>query len=107
MSSPDRHTHDSTERTTSDLTTVAAAGLTIMRYLRITVYSLTALLGLSLLLIGTNAILAELQGTWHWQIHLQSTVSYMGVFIGGLIAAIIPLFSLLLVGRLLQYVYAR
>ena len=107
MSSPDRHAHDSTERTTSDPTTAGAVGSAVMRYLRITVYSLTALLGLSLLLIGTNAILAELQGTWHWQIHLQSTVSYMGVFIGGLIAAIIPLFSLLLLGRFLQYVYAR
>lgn len=107
MSSQDSHAHDpdSTERTSSGLSAVGTAFAVGMRYLRMTVYSLTVLLGLALLIIGANAILAELQGTWHWQIHLQSTISYMGVFIGGLVAVLVPLFGLLLVGRLLQYAY--
>lgn len=71
----------------------------LLGYLRIIVYSLGILLGLSLLVIGTVAIIAEIKGTWHWMIHLESTISYMAVFISWLLAALVPLFGLLLVGR--------
>lgn len=73
---------------------------TALRYLRMIVYALTGLLGLSLLLIGTTAIVAELQGTWHWQLHLESTVSYMGVIVAAIVSVLVPLFALLVVGRL-------
>jgi len=74
-------------------------GATVVGALRYTVYALTALLGLSLLVVGTIAIIAELKGTWHWAIHLQSTVSYVGLFISYLLYALVPLFGLLLVSR--------
>jgi hypothetical protein len=74
-------------------------GATVVGVLRYTVYALTALLALSLLVVGTIAIIAELKGTWHWAIHLQSTVSYVGLFISYLLTALVPLFGLLLVSR--------
>lgn len=103
MTSSDSHAHESGNRTPRE----SSIGIlpTAMRYLRMTVYSLTALLGLSLMIVGTNAILAELQGTWHWQIHLQSTVSFMGVFIGALLVVLVPLFVLLLAGRCCRYAF--
>jgi hypothetical protein len=67
--------------------------------LRGSVYALTALLGLSLLVIGTVAIIAEVKGTWHWSIHLESTLSFVGVFVQYLLAALIPLFGLFVVAR--------
>lgn len=67
--------------------------------LRGSVYGLTALLGLSLLVIGTVAIIAELKGTWHWMIHLESTLSYVGLFVQYLLAALVPLFGLFVVAR--------
>lgn len=80
-----------------------AAGTTIRRtalyYLRAGVYTLTALLGLSLLVIGTIAVIAEAKGTWHWMIHLESTVRYMAVFISWLLVALVPLTVSLLYGR--------
>lgn len=74
-------------------------GRTVLSYLRFAVYSLTGLLGLSLLAVGTVAIIHEIKGTWHWQIHLESMISYMAVFIGGLLVVLVPLFALLLAGR--------
>ena len=68
-------------------------------YLRVTVYSLGAVLALALLTVGTIAIIAELKGTWHWQLHLETMVSYMAVFIGWLLAALVPLTVLLGVVR--------
>ncbi|WP_254536045.1 hypothetical protein [Halomarina litorea] len=69
------------------------------RYLRVAVYSLGVLLALSLLTVGSIAIIAELKGTWHWQLHLETTVSYMAVFVGWVLAALVPLTVLLGVVR--------
>lgn len=79
-------------------------GRTLLReralyYLHAAVYTLTALVALSVLVVGTVAVLAEVKGTWHWAIHLESTISYMGVFTSWTLAALIPLFGLLVVGR--------
>lgn len=71
----------------------------LMRSLRLTVYSLAGLLGLSLLVIGSVAVIAELKGTWHWMIHLQSTVSYMVVFITGNLLLLVPLAVLMVYGN--------
>lgn len=83
--------------TESDSDTLDAA--TLLGYLRVAVYALTALLGISLLVVGTVAIIAELKGTWHWSIHLESTISYVAVFVSRLLAVLVPLFVLLVVGR--------
>ncbi|WP_435185899.1 hypothetical protein [Halobellus sp. EA9] len=72
---------------------------TALGYVRIAVYLLTSLLGLSLLLVGTVAIIAEVKGTWHWAIHLQSTLSYTAVFVSRLLVVLGPLFVILVVGR--------
>lgn len=72
---------------------------TLLGYLRVTVYVLTALLGLSLLAVGTIAIIAELKGTWHWSIHLESMISFVGLFVSRLLVVLVPLFGLLVVGR--------
>ncbi|MFB6206770.1 MAG: hypothetical protein ABEJ05_09635 [Haloglomus sp.] len=72
---------------------------TALGYLRLVVYSLTALLGLALLIVGTVAIIAELKGTWHWAIHLESTISVMALFVSRLLVVLLPLFGLLVVGR--------
>jgi len=74
-------------------------GARLLQYVRVSVYILTSVLGLSLLTVGTIAIIAELKGTWHWQIHLQSTISYMGLFVSRLLFVLVPLFVLLVVGR--------
>ena len=68
-------------------------------YVRVAVFSLAAVVGLSLLVIGTVAIIAEVKGTWHWMIHLESTVRYMTLFISWLLAALVPLTAVLLYGR--------
>ena len=83
---------ESDERTVPDAATV-------LGYLGITVYLLTALLGLSLLFVGTIAIIAELKGTWHWSIHLRSSLSYTAVFVSRLLVVLVPLFVVLVVGR--------
>ncbi|WP_458210003.1 hypothetical protein [Haladaptatus sp. NG-SE-30] len=67
--------------------------------LRGTVYALTGLLGLALLAIGTVAIIAEIKGTWHWSIHLESTISYGGILISYLLLVLIPLFGIFVVVR--------
>lgn len=72
----------------------------LFKYVRITVYVLVTVLVLSLLVVGTVGIIAELKGTWHWAIHLQSTVRYVGTFFGYLLALLVPLLLVLLVGRL-------
>ncbi len=64
-------------------------------YLRVAVYSLGVVLALSLLTVGSIAIIAELKGTWHWQLHLETTVSYMAVFIEWVLVALVPLAGLL------------
>lgn len=74
-------------------------GATLLDYLRTTVYVLAAVLALSLLVVGTVGVIAELKGTWHWQIHLQTTVSYVGIFVSYLLALLVPLFLVMVVGR--------
>jgi hypothetical protein len=66
----------------------------VLRGVNYLVYSLAALLAVSLLLVGTVAVIAELKGTWHWMIHLESTISYMGVFVGWQVTALVPLIGL-------------
>jgi len=56
---------------------------------------------LALLAVGTVGIIAEIKGTWHWAIHLESTVSYIGVFVAAVLALLIPTAALLLVGRVI------
>ncbi|MFC7175529.1 hypothetical protein [Halosegnis marinus] len=74
-------------------------GESVLSRVHTAVYVLTALVVLSLLVVGTVAVIAALKGTWHWQIHLQSTVSYMAVFVSYLLAALVPLFAVSVVGR--------
>ena len=68
-------------------------------YLRGLTYTLGALLVLALLTVGTVGIIAEIKGTWHWAIHLESTISYMGVFVAAVLALLLPSAALLVVGR--------
>ena len=72
---------------------------TALGYVRVAVHALTALLGLSLLVVGTVALIAEVKGSWHWAIHLESTISYMAVFVSRLLFVLVPLFAVLVVGR--------
>lgn len=74
-------------------------GAGLLGYVRIAVYVLVSLLALSLLAVGTIAIIAEIKGTWHWAIHLQSTVSYIGLFVSRLLIVLVPLFVILVIGR--------
>jgi flagellar biosynthesis protein FlhB len=71
----------------------------LLRRVNTVVYLLATLVFLSLLVVGTVAVLAAVKGTWHWQIHLESTVSYMAVFVSYLLAALVPLFGVSVVGR--------
>lgn len=72
---------------------------TALGYLQVGVYVLTALVALSLLTVGTVAVIAEVKGTWHWAIHLESTLRYVGVFVSRLLLLLIPGFLLLVAGR--------
>jgi len=72
---------------------------TLLGYLRTLVYTLATLLALSLLVVGTIGLIAELKGSWHWAIHLESTISYIGLFVSRLLVVLIPLFLVLVVGR--------
>jgi hypothetical protein len=72
---------------------------TLLRYVRTAVYWLSGLLALSLLVVGTVAVIAELKGSWHWQIHLDSTISYVGIFVGYLLVVLVPLVGLMFIGR--------
>jgi hypothetical protein len=68
-------------------------------YLRGLTYALGGVLVLALLTVGTVGIIAEIKGTWHWAIHLESTISYMGVFVAAVLALLLPSAALLVVGR--------
>jgi hypothetical protein len=76
-----------------------APSVQALAYLRGTTYALGTLLVLALLAVGTVGIIAEIKGTWHWAIHLESTVSYLGVFVAGVLALLLPAATLLIVGR--------
>lgn len=71
----------------------------VLRYVEVSVYLLAALVGLSLLVVGAVAIIAAIKGSWHWSIHLESTVSFMGLFVSRLLAVLVPLFVVMVVGR--------
>ena len=85
--------------TENEQSTVGVDGATLLGYVRIAVYVLTALLALSLLMVGTVGIIAEIKGTWHWAIHLESTISFMALFVSRLLVVLVPLFLVLVVGR--------
>ncbi|PSQ46653.1 hypothetical protein BRD15_08745 [Halobacteriales archaeon SW_6_65_15] len=74
---------------------------TLLGYVRTAVYLLASLVALALLVVGTVAVIAELKGTWHWSIHLESTISYAGLFVGWLLVALVPLTGALFAGRVL------
>lgn len=76
-------------------------GATVLGYVRTVVYLLAALVALSLLVVGTVGLLAEVKGTWHWAIHLESTISYMGLFVSRLLFVLVPLFAVLVIGRVI------
>lgn len=71
----------------------------VLSTLETVVRVLAVVLALSLLVVGTVALIAELKGTWHWAIHLESTISYVGVFATWVLALLVPGFVLLLAGR--------
>jgi hypothetical protein len=68
-------------------------------YVRTLVYVVSALIGFSILIVGTVAVIAGLKGTWHWSIHLESTIRYMATLVQYLLALLVPLFGVLVVGR--------
>jgi len=72
---------------------------TTVTYLRWLVYGLGSLLALALLVVGTIAVIAEVKGTWHWAVHLESTISYVGAFVGVVLVALVPATALLYVVR--------
>ena len=74
-------------------------GATVLAYLQGFVAVLAGLLALSLLVVGTVAVIAELKGTWHWAIHLESTISFVGLFVTRLLAVLVPAFAALVVTR--------
>jgi hypothetical protein len=76
-----------------------APSVRVLGYLRGTTYALGTLLVLALLAVGTVGIIAEIKGTWHWAIHLESTVSYLGVFVAGVLALLLPAAALLVIAR--------
>jgi hypothetical protein len=71
----------------------------VVRYLAGATYGLGLLLVLALLVVGTVGVIAEIKGTWHWAIHLESTISFMGVFVAGVLALLLPTATLLAIGR--------
>ena len=73
--------------------------ISIRSSLRKIVYSLTLMLGFSLLATGLIAIIAAMKGTWHWQIHLESMISHMAVFVIAILVVLVPLYVLLFVAR--------
>jgi hypothetical protein len=81
-------------KTTTDSDLTRALG-----YVRVAVYVIASLIAISLLLVGTVAVIAGLKGTWHWSIHLESTIRYMATLVQYLLALLVPLFGVLLVGR--------
>jgi hypothetical protein len=86
---------EGSETGTGEPSTAARA----LGYIRGVTYGLGTLLILSLLAVGTVGIIAEIKGTWHWAIHLESTISFMGVFVAAVLALLIPSTVLLLAGR--------
>jgi hypothetical protein len=85
--------------TSADPAPDGLTGRRVLFYLRAAEFTVAALVGLSVLMVGTVAVIAEVKGTWHWAIHLESTISYMGVFIGALTALLVPLLVASLVAR--------
>lgn len=74
-------------------------GARALHYVRVSQYVIASLVAFSVLVVGTVAVIAEVKGTWHWSIHLESTISYMGVFIGALLVGLVPLVAVSLAAR--------
>jgi hypothetical protein len=74
-------------------------GRELLARVRYAVYFLGSLLATSLLVVGTVAVIAEIKGTWHWAIHLESTISFMAIVIGLLLVVLVPLSVVLVAGR--------
>lgn len=74
-------------------------GASVVSYLQTVVAVLAGLLALSLLVVGTVAVIAEIKGTWHWAIHLETTIRYVALFVSRLLVVLVPLFLALVVGR--------
>jgi pilus assembly protein TadC len=71
----------------------------MLGYVRGVTYLLGSLLMLALLTVGTVGIIAEVKGTWHWAIHLESTISFVGAFVAAVLGLLLPSAAILLVGR--------
>lgn len=80
---------DTPDRGSADLLDPLGPG-SVHQGLRILVAALAGLLVLSALVVGTVAVIAELKGTWHWSIHLESTISIVGAFVKGLLVLFVP-----------------
>lgn len=74
-------------------------GASVVSYLQTVVVVLAGLLALSLLVVGTVAVIAEIKGTWHWAIHLETTIRYVALFVSRLLVVLVPLFLALVVAR--------
>lgn len=83
----------------TDTGTTIPDSRTALGYLQVAVYVLAALVALSLLVVGTVAVIAEVKGTWHWAIHLESTIRYVGLFVSRVLLLLVPGFVLLVAGR--------
>lgn len=77
----------------------SSTGARLLSSLEVAVRGLAIVVALALLVVGTIAVIAELKGTWHWAIHLESTISYIGMFVSWLLALLVPGFIVLVVGR--------
>jgi len=85
----------------TEQSSLSVDAVTVLGYVRAAVYLLTVLVALSLLVVGTVGLLAEVKGSWHWAIHLESTISYMGLFVSRVLFVLVPLFVVLVVGRVI------
>ena len=106
MSEPTESVADTTEgsqpssaSTSTSTGWLPSDGAELLARIRVAVYLLASRLATSLLIVGTVAVIAEIKGTWHWAIHLESTISFMALAIGGLLALLVPLSLALVAGR--------
>lgn len=84
---------------TSSGGSVVPSGERVLTGVNYLVYALAFLLAASLAVVGSVAIIAQLKGTWHWSIHLESTISYVGLFVWWVLAVLVPLSVVRFLGR--------
>lgn len=63
------------------------------------VYTLAFLLLFALAMVGSVAFISEIKGTWHWALHLESAISYLGVFVWWVLGVLVPLTVVKFLGR--------